>query len=485
MNQLKILLINPPFFLEERYGKNLKSFGALSEPMGLAYLAANLELHNYSVKILDCPALNIGIKDIPKELTKDNYDLIGLTMLTPMFTKVKQTAEIIKKTCHRTKIIVGGAHATALPKRTLKEIQEIDYICIGEGEHTIVELIQSLEQKKNINKIAGLAFRKNGQIILTPARELEKNLDNFPPPARHLLPIEKYKLTASRTQKSSFCPTLIIARGCPFNCSYCSHPFGKTFRRHSVKRVIKEIESLIEQYNASELNLEADNLTIDLDFLSSLCQEIIKRKINQKIQWTCESRMDLVNEDLLKKMHKAGCWQISYGVESGVQRLLDLINKEEKLEDMERVFALTKKVGITIRGFFMLGLPTETYQESLQTIEFAKKLDPLWAQFTITTPYPGTPMFEMLKKAGEIKTFNWDYYNTWGGWTKNKVSYLPKNRNLKELKNLQKRALISFYLRPRIFFRFIKNINSWQAFKKYLKGFFTLLKVRIYENTSY
>lgn len=478
MNKLKILLINPPFFPEERYGKNLKHFGALNEPLGLAYLASNLELHNYPVKILDCTALDITLEKISQELKKDRYDIIGLTMLTPMYSRVKETSKIIKEVCPESKIIVGGAHPTTLPKETLEEIKDIDYVCIGEGEHTIVEFVQAIEKKEGLGKVAGLAFRRNGQIILTSARELEKNLDIFPPPARHLLPIEKYKLTASRTKKSSFCPTLIVARGCPFNCSYCSHTFGKTFRRHSVKRVIQEIEFLIKQYETSELNLEADNLTIDKEFLYSLCQEMIERKINQKIQWTCESRMDLVNEDLLRKMHEAGCWQISYGVESGVQRLLDLINKEEKLEDMERVFAITKKVGITIRGFFMLGLPTETYQESLQTIEFAKKLDPLWAQFTITTPFPGTPMFEMLKEKGEIRTFDWKYYNTWGGWTENEVSFLPKGRTLKELKALQKKALISFYLRPKVFFRFIKNLNSWSAFKKYLRGFFTLLKAK-------
>jgi len=483
MSQLKTLLINPPFFLEERYGKDLKHFGALSEPLGLAYLAANLELHNYSVKILDCPALNVGLKDIPKELEKNNYGLIGLTMLTPMFAKVKKTAKVIKENYPQVKIIVGGVHATALPKRTLEEIQDIDYVCIGEGENTIIELVQALEKKQDISQINGLAYKKENGIVLTQPRELEKDMDIFPSPARHLLPMEKYQMTASRTKDSSFSPTLIVARGCPFNCLYCSHPMGKTFRHHSVERVIQEIENLVKEYNISEFNMEADNLTVDRNFIISLCQEMIKRNLNQKVRWTCESRMDTVDEELLKNMYEAGCWQISYGVESGVQRLLDLINKGEKIEDMEKAFAITKKIGITIRGFFMLGLPTETYQESIQTIEFAKKLDPLWAQFTITTPYPGTPMFEMLKEKGEIRTFNWEHYNTWAGWTENEIAFLPKGRTLKELKALQKRAIVSFYLRPKVFFRFIKSINSWSAFKKYLRGFLTLLKVK-YESTA-
>jgi radical SAM superfamily enzyme YgiQ (UPF0313 family) len=479
MNKPKILLINPPFFLEERYGKDLKHFGGLMEPTGLAYLAANLESNNYSVKILDCPALNIGLKEIIQEVKNNDYALIGLTMLTTMYTKVKQTAQAIKEVSPQTKIIVGGSHVTALPKETLEEIKYIDFACIGEGEYTIVELVQVLEGKRRVDDVAGLVHRRNNKVVLNRPRELEKDLDKFPPPARHLLPVKKYKSTATRVQKSSYCATLIVARGCPFNCSYCSHPFGMTFRRHSVERVIQEIESIMKEHNIFEFNMEADNLTVDRNFVISLCQAIIKKGLHKKIRWTCESRMDLIDKKMLENMHKAGCWQISYGVESGVQRLLDLINKKEKLEDMEKAFALTKKVGITIRGFFMLGLPTETREESLQTIKFAKKLDPLWAQFTITTPYPGTPMFNMLKKAGEIRTFNWDHYNTWGGWTEKEISYVPKGRTLKELKSLQKKAVASFYLRPRVFFKFLKTINSWSTLKKYLLGFITLLKIKL------
>jgi len=236
---------------------------------------------------------------------------------------------------------------------------------------------------------------------------------------------------------------------------------------------------LIKDYNISEFNIEADTLTANRDFILSLCQEIVKRGLSKKIRWTCASRMDMVDEELLKAMKQAGCWQISYGVESGVQRLLDLINKGEKLEDMEKAFTLTKKVGITIRGFFMLGLPTETYQESLQTINFAKKLDPLWAQFTITTPYPGTPMFNDLKEKGEIRSFNWDHYNTWGGGTEKEVAYLPPGRSLEELKATQKKAVASFYLRPKVIFRFIKTIKSWAVLKKYLRGGLTVLKIKL------
>ena len=272
---------------------------------------------------------------------------------------------------------------------------------------------------------------------------------------------------------------MILARGCPFNCSFCSHPFGRTFRHHSINRIINELNELIDKYNINQVNFEADTLTVNKDFLVSLCQALIDKKINKKIQWTCESRIDTIDFEMLEIMKKAGCWQISYGVESGVQRLLDLINKGDKIKQIEEIFTMTKKVGITIRGFFMLGLPTETIEESWQTINFAKKLNPLWAQFTVTIPYPGTPLFEQLKKQGKIRTFDWDHYNTWAGWAEKEIPFVPENREVKEIMNLQKKALIAFYLRPKTFFKFIKQINSIKEFNKYFYGFYILMKHKL------
>ncbi len=479
--KIKIVLVNPPLLVQDRYGRDLKNFGAISEPLGLAYLAANLEMHNYEVSIVDAAALSWGCKETAKELLNQCPDLIGITMLTPMFGAVKDLSSEIKKALPKSKIIVGGAHATALPQQTLNEIKEIDYVCVGEGENTVVDLMKYLTGKKEISEINGLTYRKNGETISNKPRAFETDLDKLPPPARHLLPMEKYTLTTSRTKGVGYCPTLIVARGCPFNCYYCSHPFGRSFRHHSTKRIVGEIQELIDKYNINQVNLEADTLTARKDFLMELCAELEKTGIGKKIKWTCESRVDTVDEEMLAAMKKAGCWQISYGVEAGTQRLLDLINKGEKLEQFERVFELTKKIGIAIRGFFMLGLPTETKKESWQTIAFAKKLDPLWAQFTIAVPYPGTPLFEMLKAQNKIRTYNWNLYNTWAGWTEKDLPFVPEGRTAKELQKLQRQALISFYLRPKVFFRFIGKIDSFKTFRKYLLGFFVLMKNKFFK----
>ncbi|MFC1701121.1 B12-binding domain-containing radical SAM protein [Patescibacteria group bacterium] len=455
--KIKIVLINPPFQLKERYGKRLCRFGANSEPLGLAYLAANLEKYNYRVSIIDSPVLGFDIFEIIRQIKKIKPDLIGFTMLTPMYEIVKELADNIKLELPKCKIIVGGAHATALPKETLEDIKSVDYVCIGEGENTIVDLADCLSNKIHINisRVDGLVYRdENKELIFNKSRQFEEDLDKFPPPARHLLPMKKYKLTVSRVNGADYCPTLILARGCPFDCSFCSHPFGRSFRRHSVERIIKELINLINNYNINQVNFEADTLTIDRDFLLSLCKELIKRGISKKIQWTCESRVDTIDEELLMAMKEAGCWQISYGIESGVQKLLDLINKGVTLARVEEVVSITKKIGITIRGFFILGLPTETIEESWQTIKFAKKLDPLWAQFTIAIPYPGTNLFNRLKEKNQIKHFNWSGYNTWGGWANKKLPFIPQGRDEKEIMKLQKQALVNFYLRPKVFFRF-------------------------------
>lgn len=471
---MNILLINPPYLTQDRYGKNLAQFGPTTEPLGLAYVAAALEKEGYAVKILDAAAEGFHQEDIFRKIRQDRYDIIGITMLTPMFKCSIETVKTAKQARSGVKIVVGGVHPTVLPLETLKDNPQIDFIVIGEGEITVVELIKALENNGDLKKIAGIGFRSNEDVIINYIRPLIKDIDNIPFPARHLLPMERYKMTASRSRKKR-CYTIIVARGCPFRCTYCSHPFGKTFRHHSVERILDELKLLITNYGAQEINFEADTLTINKDFLSSLCQGIIKSGYHQKIRWTCEARVDTVNKEMLKLMHEAGCWQISYGVESGAQRLLDLIKKDFTLEQVAEAFQLTKEIGISIRAFFMLGLPTETRKESWETINFAKKLDADWTQFTITTPYPGTELFALAQKDGTLKSLHWQDYRTWAGWTEEELVYVPAGRSSLELKGLQREALKQFYLRPKVILRFLRSMDSLHSLKKYIAGARALL----------
>ena len=479
MKKKTVLLINPPMTLAERYGKEMQRFGAVSEPLGIAYIAGYLESRDIPVRVIDAQAIAMGIDDIVKNIIDHGDEIIGITVLTPAFSVVSALCKRIKKAFGGCTIVLGGAHCSSLPERTLEEIPEADIVCIGEGEICMAEISESIDHE-GLNQIKGICYRDDHKIIKTEVRPAVRNLDLIPPPARHLLPMDKYHLTASRVSKTAFCPTIIVARGCPFSCTYCSRTFGKTFRSHSVDRIISEINSLIETYHVDQVNIEADTLTVSKKFIRSLCTALIEQKISEKISWTCESRIDTVDEEILRLMKRAGCWQISYGVETGTQRLLDLINKSITIQRVEEVFALTKQIGITIRGFFMLGLPTETRADSLATIAFAKKLDPFWAQFTITVPYPGTKMFEDLDSVGKIRTYDWTKYNTWSGWKEGQeLPFVADGRSITELIRLQKQALRKFYIRPSVIIRFLKNINSFYDLQKYLTGFYVLVKSKL------
>ena len=472
-----ILLINPPLMLEQRYGKDMQRFGAVAEPLGLAYVAAGLEAAGNPVAILDAPALGMNLTQVVEHTAEVGPDIVGLTLLTPMFGITQALCRALKVRMPEIHILLGGPHISALPERTLEEIPEADVCCIGEGDRTVPQLVDVWRDGGDLSQVNGICYRDNGIARRTPPREFVKDLDSIPPPARHLLPMEAYQLTASRARKSSFCPTVIVARGCPFKCSFCSRPFGRTLRTHGTDRIISEIRTLVDTYGAEQINIEADTLTANRKFLSALCRGLVDSGLSERISWTCESRVNTVTQELLELMRKAGCWQISYGVESGVQRILDKLDKTIKLEQVEKAFAMTKEVGIGIRGFFMLGVDTETRAESWQTIEFAKKLDPDWAQFTVTIPYPGTPMFDELEANGRIRSYNWDNYNTWNGWRGvEDVPFVPEGRSVEELTVLQKQAMRAFYLRPRVFLRALRDLRSPGDLAKYAAGFFVLVK---------
>jgi anaerobic magnesium-protoporphyrin IX monomethyl ester cyclase len=469
-----VVLINPPFSLQERYGKDMKKFGAVSEPLGIAYIASYLESQSIAVRIIDAQAENLNIVDVVENVLGHKDDIIGISVLTPAFGAAQKLCRALKTAFPNGMIVLGGPHCSALPERTLNEIPEADVVGIGEGELTMADIAMN---RGKLDRVKGICFRNKDQIFMSEPRPYLKDLDKLPPPARHLLPMEKYHLTASRVSGDSYCPTIIVARGCPFKCTYCSRTFGRTFRAHSIDRIITEIKMLIASYHVSQINIEADTLTANKNFITSLLNEIIASGISRKIRWTCESRVDTVDETLLKLMKKAGCWQISYGVETGSQRLLDKINKSITLKKIEETFRITKKTGISIRGFFMLGLPSETRQESLKTIAFAKKLDPLWAQFTITIPYPGTAMFEELDLRDRIRTYDWSKYNTWSGWKGEKdIPFVAQGRTIEELNTLQKKALRDFYIRPAVIIRFLQSVKSFHDIKKYFAGFVTLVK---------
>jgi len=441
---MKILLINPPMKAEERYGKDMAKFGPTNEPLGLAYIAAMCEKHGHDVQIWD------GMVQKIKEIRF--ADIIGISILTPMYESAKQMIKSLRGFYPNTTIVAGGPHVTALPYATKNDLG-LEVVFMGCAEYSFINYV---------NMISG-----------GPEVKRSADLDDLPLPARHLLPMDRYQMTASRNQ-GNHAYTVIVARGCPFHCGYCSRIQGKKVQFHSVQRILREIQILIEEYDAKEINLEADTLTINRDFVIQLCKEMAARGYHHYIKWTCESRVDTVDLDMLHWMKAAGCWQISYGVETGTQRLLDLIQKGTKLDQIEKTFKMTKEVGINIRAFYMLGLPTETRKDSLKTIEFAKKLDADWSQFTLYTPFPGTALWDIANRERPASK-NWTDYQTHAGWADRTPAWWPSGRSPDELMELQRQAYRSYYLRPSMMY---KKLKSGLSLGTLAEGFKVLMRSR-------
>ncbi len=471
---MKVLFIMPS--MDNGYWKKLgKKVGPKSEPLSLVYVASMLNSKDHNSKIIDCEAEGLSFEDIKKYLKQSQFDMIGIAMLTVMYSQTVELARIAKEINPKIKVAVGGSHPTSNAKEIIDKEKDIDFAVVGEAELTFLELANSIEKNLNLSEVKGIAFRNEAnETIITPEREIIKDLDELPMPDRSLIKMSLYRPSVSYYKKL---PAYIIltSRGCPFRCTFCSKVFDKSYRHHSTDRVIAEMKDLVENFGAKEIVFRDDTFTMKQSWVKELCNKIIEQGINKKAKWSCMTRVNLVTLESLKLMKEAGCWGIHFGVESGSQRLLDFIKKDVTVEQICDAFKWTREAGIETRAFMMLGLPTETREESLETIKFAKELNPDWAQFTICTPYPGTEMFYQAIESGEMKSTEWDNFQTWGGFSDHNLVFVPKGRTSDELKELQKMALRSFYFRPKVIFRKMTKLDNLPILKKYVTGAFALI----------
>lgn len=465
--KIRVLLIRPPLT------KPLSDIDTMGQSLGLAYLAAVLEKESFPVKIIDTPVLGYQTKEIIKEAKKFKPTIIGLSFTTREFPAALKLAPSLKKHFQECFIIIGGPHSTVTPKKTVRH-QCFDFAVLGEGEKTIIELVKALEKgKKNLKNIKGIAFKKGRKIIITPPRPFIKNLDALPFPARHLLsPLKKYRPAFS--YKNFPIGTIITSRGCPFHCTFCArNVFGNQVRFRSPKNVVDEIEILVKEYGAREIRVWDDTLNLDPQRVIEICKEILKRKL--VFPWACQARVNFVNSRMLGWMKKAGCWQISYGIESGNQTILNKIKKGLTLKIARQAVNKTKRAGIEAKCYFMLGLPGETEETMQDTINFAKNLDPDIATFCITLPFPGTEIYQEAIKTGEFRGVSFKeylYYDT------RRLPFIPKGLTAKKIVAHQRKAYREFYLRPKIFLRELLKIRNLSMFQAKIKGFLSVLSVQ-------
>lgn len=442
-------------------------------PLGLAYLAAVLERKKHKVKILDGWVQDFSSL-LPKTIKEFKPELIGLTGLTVDIKRTFQITEKIKELAPKTPIIFGGPHASMDPKGTLENVKSIDIVVAGEGEKTILDLVDHFKDKKKLNEIDGIYYREKNKIKFTKPRAFIGNLDSLPLPARHLLPIHSYK--PSPKEHKSFPGTdMITSRGCPYQCAFCfKQVFGRKYRTHSAEYVVKEIKFLIKNYGIKDIFFRDDTFTIDKQRVLDICNLI--KKNNIKITFTTLARVDRLDYEILSAMKKAGCWKILLGIESGNQKSLDLLKKGINLEQVRKAVKYCRKLRIETDGFFILGIPGEDKKDTMNTINFSKDLRLDFAQFYICTPYPGTPLFNLSKKYGKlnIKEGEWEKFNQYGAV---EPLFVPNGWTAKELKDYQAKAWKQFYYRPIYILDKIKKLNSISELKNYFFGAIKIFKM--------
>jgi anaerobic magnesium-protoporphyrin IX monomethyl ester cyclase len=466
---MRILLIKPHH--REVY-KDFKDVATEYPPLGLAYIAAVLEQNGYKeIRIIDMPVEGITEERLKAILTEMKPDIIGVTATTPTITYSRKVSQLCKETLPDSILVMGGPHSTAVPEDVLTD-KNVDIVVRGEGEYTMLELVQTVEKKGSLKNVLGISYKEKGKIINNPQRPLIENLDELPFPARHLLPIDKYYYVDVRKKPMT---TIFTSRGCPGLCIYCSarQTFGKAFRTRSPKNIVDEIELLVKTYGIRELHILDDTFTLHRQRAMDICDEIIRRKLD--IIWCCPNgvRVNTVDDELLRKMKQSGCYSLAFGFESGSQKVLNAVMKGITLDQSRNAIKLAKKAGIETWGFFMMGLPEDTEETIRQTIDFAKELDPDIAKFHITVPFPGTELYQKWEREGIIKSSDWDRY---GIHASDIVSFpgIPAER----LKELHKTAYREFYMRPRYMLRYLKRLTP-DRFLNSIKGGFVIIKYAI------
>lgn len=459
-----MLLIFPPNNMAAVLGKG-KNFIKALEPLGILYLAAMLERHGYTVKVLDAFLEGYGIEEVLRRIGEWHPRVVGISCLTSDASITFGLCQKIKAGFPDIFLIVGNLHASFYAHYFI-ERAGVDLVINGEGDYTIVKVVDAVSQGGDFFSIKGVTYRAGSEIVCTGDPELIMNLDDLPRPARHLVDMDRYHwpfyfFPSVWRNKPRYIRGMISSRGCPIGCTFCAVHCGRAVRFQSASKLFAEFMELVDRYKGDFIFFFDPLFIANHQRLAEFCELLIKNKV--EVPWSCEAHVNYITKDVLKMIKQAGCHSLSFGIESGDQHLLDKVGKRTKLERIEEVVGWTNEAGIEPIGLFMLGLPGETHELSLKTIAFAKKLPIKYAQFSITTPYPGTVLYNQLVSEGKIKDiYDWDRYSAYATFSDKDTIWAPDGMTSEELKKMQRHAIRSFFLRPVPLIHLLKKIKLSQ-----------------------
>lgn len=366
-------------------------------PIGLGYIAAMLELNGFSTRIVDADALLLSRKELITRLKQFQPDIVGITSMSNNFPNAIKTAKIVKEWNREAVVVMGGVHPTFMHKEIMLSVPEVDIIARYEGELTLTEIAENIENKHSLEKIKGITFREDkNKITSTPFRQKNMELDKLPYPNFNVLEpsVESY---IGKYGIRNY--PIITTRGCPFGCIFCSTMafHGRQYRTREIRRVVDEIEYIINKHRINDVSIVDDNFTLNNKRVVQFCEEMKKRQIT--VDWGCNARVDQVSTELLQEMHKAGCKEIFFGIESAFQPVLDVIRKGFTVKQAKAAVIAAERVGIRTHCSFIIGLPGETAQSLTKIVAFIKETKPTGRVLpNVLEILPGTELFVRSKE---------------------------------------------------------------------------------------
>lgn len=459
---MQVLFLVPPetVSLESSVPKALEGGKGYYPKLGLLYVAAWYERATGRRPVfIDCPPERIGQDQLLARVRALKPDMVAMSIMTFNLLDALATARVLKQDNPRVKICLGGPHVNLYPKETLG-LPEIDYVVFGEGEPIFTKLMQALEENgpdsERLAHIRGLGYKQNGAARVNPPETGLLELDDLPLPARHLVDVTRYQHLIKEGRQFF---TLQATRGCPAACTFCDIRKTK-FRERSPENVVAEIEQLVAM-GLDDLFFVDDTITINKKFVLALCDLIVRRGL--KLNFKISARVDTVNPELLAALRRAGCYRIHYGIESATERHLAYLEKGQTRAKIERACQWTREAGIGVFAYMMIGIPHETKQEMFDTVDFAKRLKPDYAQFSICTPYPKTELYFRMLQEGIVPHDYWQEFAEWPT-ADFKIRFWNKDFSEEALRRLQDECHARFYRSPTYLMKQLTKLKSWSDF---------------------
>jgi radical SAM superfamily enzyme YgiQ (UPF0313 family) len=451
-----------------RISKIIKNLFFNSPPLGLAYIAAVLEQHEIPVRIMDAGVEGWSFEETVNRLAAARPDIVGITSSTIQSINLVRLAQMVRFRLPGATIVLGGSYVSSLPDEAMAN-DCYDIACIGEGEYTMLELVEALRSGGDLSSVKGIYFRKDGKVVRTEPRPPIQNLDELPLPARHLLPLGKY---VPQPNDGPYLPkfSMITSRGCPYRCIFCDHStFGISYRSHSAKRIVDEMEELVRRYGVQDIAFVDSLFMVSRKRVLDIADEIIARGL--KVHWTCTTRANIADEPTLRRMKESGCWRTRIGIEAGNADVLSFIRKGVTREQIQEVTQTAERLGLHPKGFFMIAHPTDTEATIRETIEFAKSLPLTDITVQFNTPMPGTEQWEFFRKYGTLTTEDWSSFTYW------EPVFVPNGLTVDKILELYRDFYREFYLRPIIIWRHLKMLKGIDDVKRFVRGLQVLLGI--------